>query len=280
MSAMAVRITTKQGVALLPSPSSAPPTRQVFSSTVGHEPVLVAVAHGSRDPRHAQTVAELGAAVRGRRTSLQVEIAYLDLSEPRLPDVLRRLDAAGVRQATAVPLLLAPAYHAKTDLPRALRRARHDHPRLEVTAARALGPSPVLVTALERRLREAGIWPGDPNIGIVLGAAGTSDPAARRQIEQLAAEWAGSGWAGVGCAYASAGGPDVATAATQLRRQGADRVVLAPYVLAPGILPDRLFAGATAARLDALAPVLGAAPEVASLIIERYQEITLLTASA
>jgi sirohydrochlorin ferrochelatase len=72
----------------------------------------------------------------------------------------------------------------------------------------------------------------------------------------------------------------VATAATQLRRQGADRVVLAPYVLAPGILPDRLFAGARAARLDALAPVLGAAPEVASLIIERYQEITLLTASA
>jgi sirohydrochlorin ferrochelatase len=277
---MAARRTTNHGVAVLPSHSSTPPTRQVFSATVGHQPALVAVAHGSRDPRHAQTVAELGAAVRGRRVGLQVEIAYLDLSEPRLPDMLRRLEAAGVRQATTVPLLLAPAYHAKTDLPRALRRARQDHPRLEVTAARALGPSPVLVTALERRLREAGIWPGDPSIGIVLGAAGTSDPAARRQIEQLAAEWASTGWAGVACAYASAGGPDVATAANQLKRQGADRVVLAPYVLAPGILPDRLFAGARAARLDAVAPVLGAAPEVASLIIERYEEITLLTASA
>jgi sirohydrochlorin ferrochelatase len=245
-----------------------------------YQPVLVAVAHGSRDPRHAQTVAELGAAVRSRNANLEVEIAYLDLSEPRLPDVLRQLDTAGVRQATAVPLLLTPAYHAKTDLPRALRRARHDHPRLEVTAARVLGPSPALVTALERRLREAGIWPGDLSIGIVLGAAGTSDPAARRQIEQLAAEWASTGWSGVACAYASAGGPDVAAAATGLRRQGADRVVLAPYVLAPGILPDRLFSSARAARLDALAPVLGAAPEVVSLIIQRYEEITLLTASA
>jgi hypothetical protein len=71
----------------------------------------------------------------------------------------------------------------------------------------------------------------------------------------------------------------VATAANQLKRQGADRWC-SPYVLAPGILPDRLFAGARAARLDAVAPVLGAAPEVASLIIERYEEITLLTASA
>jgi sirohydrochlorin ferrochelatase len=225
-------------------------------------------------------MAELGAAIRGRNASLQLEIAYLDLTEPRLPDVLRQLDAAGVRRATVVPLLLAPAYHAKTDLPRALRRARRDHPRLEVTAARALGPSPALVMALERRLREVGIWPGDPSVGIVLGAAGTSDPAARRQIEQLAAEWASTGWAGVACAYASAGGPDVAAAATELRRQGADRVVLAPYLLAPGVLPDRLFTGARAARLDALAPVLGAAHEVASLIIERYEEIMLLTASA
>jgi sirohydrochlorin ferrochelatase len=245
----------------------------------GHEPVLIAVAHGSRDPRHAQKVAELVAAVRSGRPDIKVTIAYLDLSEPRLPDVLRQLDTAGVRRATAVPLLLTPAYHAKTDLPRALRRATHDHPRLEVTVARALGPSPTLVMALERRLREAGIWPGDPSVGIVLGAAGTSDPAAR-QIEQLAAEWASTGWAGVACAYASAGGPDVAAAAAALRHQRAERVVLAPYVLAPGILPDRLFRGARAARLDALAPVLGAAPEVASLIIERYEEIMLLTASA
>jgi len=265
---------------MFPPRSPAPPTRDVLSSMAGQEPVLVAVAHGSRDPRHAQTVAEIAATVRSRRANLRVEIAYLDLSEPRLPDVLRRLDAAGVRQAAAVPLLLASAYHAKTDLPCALRRARQDHPCLEVSAARTLGPSPKLVDALERRLREAGTWPGDPNVGIVLGAAGTSDPAARRQIEQLAAYWASTGWAGVACAYASAGGPEVMAAAAQLRDQGAERVVLAPYVLAPGILPERLFAAARAARLDAVAPVLGAAAEVASLIVERYEEITLLTASA
>jgi sirohydrochlorin ferrochelatase len=277
---MAGQARTTFGVAHLPSHSSAVPGRYVFPSMAGHEPVLIAVAHGSRDPRHAQTVAELAAAVRSGRPDIKVTIAYLDLSEPRLPDVLRQLDTAGVRRATAVPLLLTPAYHAKTDLPRALRRAPRDHPGLEVTVARALGPDPTLVMALERRLREAGIWPGDPSVGIVLGAAGTSDPAARRQIERLAAEWASTGWAGVSCAYASTAGPDVAAAAAALRHQRAERVVLAPYVLAPGILPDRLFRGARAARLDALAPVLGAAPEVASLIIERYEEIMLLTASA
>ena len=244
------------------------------------EPTLVAVAHGSRDPRHPRTVAELAATIRQRRPDLRVEAAFLDLSVPRLPDVLYRLAAEGVRRVVAVPLLLTPAYHVRTDLPRLLRRARQTHPRLEVSAAAALGPSPELVAALERRLREAEVWPGDPTVGVVLGTAGTSDPAAQTAIERVGQAWAASGWAGVECAYASAGGPDVVEAAARLRLSGARRLVLAPYVLAPGVLHDRLVAGARAARLDAIAPVLGAAPEVAELVVRRYEEIALLTATA
>jgi sirohydrochlorin ferrochelatase len=45
-------------------------------------------------------------------------------------------------------------------------------------------------------------------------------------------------------------------------------VAVAPYVLAPGFLPDRIARGA--AEADVLADVLGPAPEVARVLLERY----------
>jgi sirohydrochlorin ferrochelatase len=54
----------------------------------------------------------------------------------------------------------------------------------------------------------------------------------------------------------------------ELRDLGCERVAVAPYVLAPGFLPDRIARGA--AEADVLADVLGAAPEVARVLLERY----------
>jgi sirohydrochlorin ferrochelatase len=54
----------------------------------------------------------------------------------------------------------------------------------------------------------------------------------------------------------------------ELRRLGCERVAVAPYVLAPGFLPDRIARGA--AEADVCAEVLGAAPEVARVLLERY----------
>lgn len=53
-----------------------------------------------------------------------------------------------------------------------------------------------------------------------------------------------------------------------LRAAGAAQVAVAPYLLAPGRLPDRI--AGEAAGADLLADVLGAAPEVATLLLERY----------
>jgi hypothetical protein len=47
---------------------------------------------------------------------------------------------------------------------------------------------------------------------------------------------------------------------------------VAPYVIAPGFLPDRIAQGARAAGADLLAPVLGAAPELAALLLRRDDE--------
>ncbi|MFD8254268.1 sirohydrochlorin chelatase [Streptomyces werraensis] len=239
-------------------------------------PVLLVVAHGSRDPRHAATVHDLVRRVRAQRPGLRVETGFLDFNVPSVGAVLESLDAEGVRDVVALPLLLTRAFHAKADIPAVLSEAP---PRLRIRQADVLGPSPLLVAALERRLYEAGLTPADkPSTGVVLASAGSSDPEAIAVIADVAREWRHTGWCAVRPAFASASLPRTEDAVRELRELGCARVAVAPYVLAPGRLPDRIARGA--AEADVLADVLGPSPEVARVLLERYDaaRTPLLTA--
>ena len=230
-------------------------------------PVLLVVAHGSRDPRHAATVHDLVRRVRARRPGLRVETGFLDFNVPSVGAVLASLDAEGVRDVVALPLLLTRAFHAKADIPAVLSEAP---PRLRIRQADVLGPSPLLLAALERRLYEAGLTPADKSsTGVVLASAGSSDPEAIAVIADIAREWRHTGWCAVRPAFASASLPRTEDAVRELRALGCSRVAVAPYVLAPGFLPDRIARGA--AEADVLADVLGPAPEVARVVLERYE---------
>ncbi|ALV54627.1 sirohydrochlorin chelatase [Streptomyces althioticus] len=239
-------------------------------------PVLLVVAHGSRDPRHAATVHDLVRRVRAQRPGLRVETGFLDFNVPSVGAVLESLDAEGVRDVVALPLLLTRAFHAKADIPAVLSEAP---PRLRIRQADVLGPSPLLLAALERRLYEAGLTPADKSsTGVVLASAGSSDPEAIAVIADVAREWRHTGWCAVRPAFASASLPRTEDAVRELRELGCARVAVAPYVLAPGRLPDRIVRGASEA--DVLADVLGPAPEVAQVLLDRYDaaRTPLLTA--
>ncbi|MGW8490173.1 sirohydrochlorin chelatase [Streptomyces sp. NPDC055886] len=236
-------------------------------------PTLLVIAHGSRDPRHAATVHALTERVRAERPGLRVETAFLEFNAPSVPRVLERLAAQGADEVVALPLLLTRAFHAKTDIPSVLREARARLPRLHVRQADVLGPSPLLNATLGRRLREAGVRPGDlPRTGLVLASAGSSDPEAIAVIAEIARELRHTGWCAVRPAFASALLPRTEDVVRELRAEGVERVAVAPYVIAPGRLPDRIAAGAEAAGADVLADVLGPAPELARLLLNRFDE--------
>ncbi|MCP2260843.1 Sirohydrochlorin ferrochelatase [Streptoalloteichus tenebrarius] len=233
---------------------------------------LVAVAHGSRDSRSAANVAALVEVVRALRPGLDVRLAFLDLSAPRLGDVLAAVAGEGCRRAVVVPLLLGSAYHARVDVPAVVAEARSRHPRLEVLVSDVLGPDPRLESAALRRLAAAGARPGDPDLGVVLAAAGSSHPPANAVVAEVARRWAdGAGWAGAEPAFAAAAAPDVATAVERLRARGARRIALGSWFLAPGLLPDRVREQVLAADPRAVvADPLGPDPEVAELVVQRY----------
>jgi sirohydrochlorin ferrochelatase len=239
-------------------------------------PVLLVIAHGSRDPRHAATVHALVRRVRALRPGLRVETGFLDFNVPSVRGVLESLAAEGVRDVVALPLLLTRAFHAKSDIPAVLRQAP---PGLRIRQAEVLGPSPLLLAGLERRLYEAGLDPADKSsTGVVLASAGSSDPEAIAVIADIAREWRHTGWCAVRPAFASAARPRTEDAVRELRAAGCRRVAVAPYVLAPGRLPDRIVRGA--ADADVLADVLGPSREVALTLLRRYDEAGLPRLSA
>ncbi|GAA2965370.1 sirohydrochlorin chelatase [Streptomyces enissocaesilis] len=237
-------------------------------------PVLLVTAHGSRDPRHAATVRALVARVRARRPGLRVETGFLDFDAPAVPRVLERLAGEGVQDVVVLPLLLTRAFHAKADIPAVLHEASARLPRLRIHQAEVLGPSPLLLTALERRLYEAGLAPGDRgSTGVVLASAGSTDPEAIAVIAEIARELRHTGWCAVRPAFASASLPRTEDAVRLLRTApGVRRVAVAPYVVAPGFLPDRIARGAREAGAEVLGGVLGASPELARLLLTRYDE--------
>ncbi|WP_069169454.1 sirohydrochlorin chelatase [Streptomyces griseus] len=238
---------------------------------------VLVVAHGSRDPRHAATVHALTARLRSLRPGLRVEAGFLEFDAPSVPGVLERLAAEGADEVVALPLLLTRAFHATSDIPSVLREARARLPELRIRQADVLGPSPLLNAALERRLYEAGLTPSDKgSTGLVLAAAGSTDPEAIAVIADIARELRHTGWCAVRPAFASAvspgGLPRTADVARALRAEGVHRVAVAPYVIAPGRLPDRIAAGAAEAGADVLAGVLGPSSELARLLAVRYDE--------
>lgn len=210
---------------------------------------------------------------------LPVRTAYLGHSLPSVPAVLESLaaDAAqsDVQRAVVVlPLLLTPAYHTDTDLPAILHEARVRLPDLRLRYGQPLGPHRRLLRALERRLSEAdaGVRPAAPaDTAIVLAAAGSSRPNANAAVSRLAAQWRSArGWRAVVPAYASAASPAPADAVAALLRSGAERVVVATYLLAAGFFADQVREQSLAAGADAVSAPLGAAPEVADVILLRY----------
>jgi sirohydrochlorin ferrochelatase len=199
---------------------------------------LVAVAHGTRSAAGQEQIRQLVGVVARQRPDLDVRLSYVDVQQPRIGDTM-----LGLRDAVIVPLLLSTGYHVRVDIAEAAGQAHVTPP---------LGPDPVLTESLAARIGDAD--------AVVLAAAGSSDPGWRADIHGVAGELSAH------VAYASGSERRVPDVVADLRRQGAERITVAAYLLAEGLFYRSLHsAGATTVTRP-----LCEDPAVASLIVRRY----------
>ena len=236
--------------------------------------VLVLTAHGSADPRSAAVAHALAGRIRRLRPWLDVRTAFLDHSEPRLPDVLARI-ASDRTPAVVVPMLLASAYHARVDIPRDIAASG-----ARVDLAHTLGEDPALLTLLGRRLAENGVAQDDSTVGVIVTAVGSSSDAANARTAIVAETLsAGTAWAGAETAFATGPRPTLDEAAERLRDRGARRVVIAPWFLAHGRITDRVAESASRLGVSVCEP-LGSHNLVAATLLDRFDETAAASLAA
>ncbi|MBQ1032207.1 uroporphyrinogen-III C-methyltransferase [Micromonospora sp. C97] len=250
---------------------------------------LVIVGHGTRSAAGVDQFAALVERVRRRGDLGDVEGGFIELSRPPLTDAVGALVARGHRALVALPLVLTGAGHGKGDIPAAMAREQERHPGLTYRYGRPLGPHPLLHTALEERIDaalagagragtevagadRAGTW-------VALIGRGSTDPDANAEVAKVARLLSeGRGYAGVEPGFISLAQPSVPAVLERLRRLGARRIVVAPYFLFAGVLPDRIVAqsaefAAAHPDLDVrVADVIGDCDALADLVRERYAE--------
>ncbi len=233
-------------------------------------PALVALAHGSRDPRSAATITALVDEVRAMRPDLKVERAFLDLSRPTLDATIDRLSRKH-EEIVVVPLLLTEAYHAKVDVPSAIAAAAARHPEVRIRATPILGLEPRFLEVLDLRMREALRSARARELdALVLAAAGSSDPLANQSVARLARLWGSHHKLPVTAAFASSSPPATGEAVRAFRKEGRRHIAVASLFLAPGFLPDRAAELGLEAGAVAVSEPLGAHPEIARTVLARY----------
>jgi sirohydrochlorin cobaltochelatase len=241
------------------------------------EPLLV-VGHGTRDAAGVAGFLDFVKRLDGRFDG-DVEGGFIELSRPPLTDAVTGLWERGHRRVVALPLVLVAAGHGKGDIPGAMAREQERRSGLSYAYGRPLGPHPTLLSLVEERIDAA--LDGEPRAGttVVLVGRGSTDPDANAEIAKIARLlWEGRGYDGVEPSFVSLAPPGVPAALDRALALGARRVVVAPYFLFAGVLPDRVLDqsrqwAAAHPEIDVrVAPVIGDCDGLADLVLERYAE--------
>jgi sirohydrochlorin ferrochelatase len=226
---------------------------------------IVLLAHGSPDPRHAQGVETLATHVRELAPHRTVHTAYLDHHGPSATEAGADLGD----HVVVVPVLVTPAYHAKVDVPAAVD-ALTAASGAEVSLAAPLGPHELLLQAAEELLAAEGIEP-DPTTAVLLYAAGSSDSEAVATVGHTLDEHPRQGWGPWGVAALDGG----STLEQVLRRlpDEVERTVAVSFMVAEGILRDRMAQQCGRAGVSMVPGALGHTSAAAQLVLERADSL-------
>lgn len=222
-------------------------------------PLLLAVAHGTANPDGLAEIRRLINIVRTKRPELAIELCWLDRAEPKFADLLPTLAGPVV----VVPVLLSTGYHVKVDITAVVG----DRP--DTAIAAQLGPDRRITKVVFDRLMAGRNSDGRD---VVLFAAGSSDPEALAQLTAVAEHLQRALHLAEGKDYVTVH-PRILVDEEGWRDGLPDYPDAANYLLAPGYFNDLLRSNADGDLCsDNIAGPIGAHPQVAEVICERYDE--------
>jgi sirohydrochlorin cobaltochelatase len=102
--------------------------------------VLIVVAHGSRKKASAAEVAALAEKLEKKSRDFDwITHAFLQFSDPLLPEVIAAAVDKGADQVVLFPFFIATGGHVLEDIPEAAAQAKDKYPGVSFTITRHLG---------------------------------------------------------------------------------------------------------------------------------------------
>jgi sirohydrochlorin ferrochelatase len=115
---------------------------------------IVLLGHGSRLSDANRALEDVARDLRELLGGGWVEVAYLQLARPTLPDAVAGCVQAGADRIMIQPFFLFPGAHVLEDIPQTVETLRREHPRVEILLAPHLGAHRKLAEIALERLQE------------------------------------------------------------------------------------------------------------------------------
>jgi sirohydrochlorin ferrochelatase len=113
---------------------------------------VLLIAHGSRRREANDDLAKLAELVRARAEYPIVEIGYLELAEPTIPQGAEFCVHSGATRVLMLPFFLSAGEHVRGDLERLRQEFTDRFPRVRFELCEPLGLHPALVDVVLERL--------------------------------------------------------------------------------------------------------------------------------
>ncbi|MEM8779250.1 MAG: sirohydrochlorin chelatase [Cyanobacteria bacterium P01_G01_bin.49] len=244
---------------------------------------LLMIGHGTRDLDGKQAFLDFVDAYQALDTSRPVVPCFLELTEPFIEKGVEQCVAAGLKEMTALPILLFAARHTKFDVTSALDHARQPYPFLKFHYGRHFGNTPLLLDLWRSRLANldsATISPEDTVLLIV--GRGSSDPDANSDVYKFSRLlWEGSHYRTVETCFIGITHPRLEEGFERARLYQPKRIIVLPHFLFTGALVKKIFriSAQQQAQYPEIElinlPEIGFTPELFSIVREREIESQL-----
>lgn len=110
-----------------------------MSSIASTPPAIVLFAHGARDERWKEPFIKLQEIIQSNNLNQRVELSFLELMTPSLPNVIERLVNEGIIDVVVVPVFFGQGGHIRKDFPAILEECQAKYPQIKLSAKAAVG---------------------------------------------------------------------------------------------------------------------------------------------
>lgn len=106
---------------------------------------IILFGHGSRDALWHLPIQAVAQRIHNASPDVQVACAYLELTQPTLPDLATEFIASGADNIRVLPMFLGAGRHAREDLPVLIDALRLRYPEVQFEVLTAIGENEVVL---------------------------------------------------------------------------------------------------------------------------------------